>query len=287
MPQKGPTHLSVEQYKVILTATLKAFSELCDREGLRWFIAFGSAIGAVRHGGIIPWDDDIDVYMPREDFQRLLTLENPVGYEILHLSRSSQPLPYTYAKFCDASSTIWEQRKYPCLIGVFIDIFPLDQVPAGEATPIRGHYTKFLVAYKRGIRRTDFGRWWYASVHDKLASIQDILYYRPMRRRSLQRLMALDEDVAAIKGDRYILYDNIYGDAKVVYEKALFEGEPVMADFEGMKVPLPHGNDALLRQIYGDYMTPPPEDKRVSGHHQYFIDTTRRLTMAEVKKLLK
>lgn len=275
------------QYKEILTATLKAFSELCDREGLRWFIAFGSAIGAVRHGGIIPWDDDIDVYMPREDFQRLLALEDPVGYEILHLTRSSQPLPYTYAKFCDASSTIWEQRKYPCLIGVFIDIFPLDQVPAGEATPIRGHYTKLLVAYKRGIRRTGFGRWWHSSFHDKLASIQDILYYRPMRRRSLQRLMALDEDVAAIKGDKYILYDNIYGDAKVVYDKSLFEGDPVMADFEGMKVPLPHGNDALLTQIYGDYMTPPPEDKRVSGHHQYFIDTTRRLTMAEVKKLLK
>ena len=102
------------QYKEILTATLKAFSELCDREGLRGFIAFGSAIGAVRHGGIIPWDDDIDVYMPREDFQRLLALEDPAGYEILHLTRSSQPLPYTYAKFCDASSTIWEQRKYPC-----------------------------------------------------------------------------------------------------------------------------------------------------------------------------
>lgn len=276
-----------DNYNIVLTATLKAFSALCEREGLRWFIAFGSAIGAVRHGGIIPWDDDIDVYMPREDFQRLLALEDPSGYEILHYSRSSQPLPYTYAKFCDANSTIWEQRKYPCLIGVFIDIFPLDQVPAEEASSIRKHYTKLLVAYKRGIRRSSFGRWCHASLHDKLATVQDLLYYRPVRRRSLERLAALDADVASIKGDKYILYDNIYGDAKVVYDKALFEGEPVMADFEDMKVPLPSGNDALLTQIYGDYMTPPPEDKRVSGHHQYFIDTTRRLTMAEVKKLLK
>ncbi|MBQ9184360.1 MAG: LicD family protein [Bacteroidales bacterium] len=275
------------QYKSILIATLKAFAELCDREGLRWYMAFGSAIGAVRHGGIIPWDDDIDVYMPREDFQRMLTLQNPEGYEILHLSRSSQPLPYTYAKFCDASSTIWEQRKYPCLIGVFIDIFPLDQVSAGIATPMRKIYAKTLVAYKRGIRRTTFGQWWHGTIHDKLAAVQDLLYYRPMRRRNKDFLMKVDEDVTCLGGDNYILYDNIYGDSKVVYDKSLFEGEPLMANFEGMKVPLPSGNDTLLTQIYGDYMTPPPEDKRVSGHHHYFMDLDRRLTMADIKELQK
>lgn len=276
-----------DNYNNILIATLRAFSELCDREGLRWYIAFGSAIGAVRHGGIIPWDDDVDVYMPREDFRRLLAVENPQGYEILHLSRSSQPLPYTYAKFCDASSTIWEQRKYPCIIGVFIDVFPLDQVPEEEATAIRMHYTRRLVAYKRSVRRTTFGRWWHASLHDKLATVQDLLYFRPMRRRNLELLLDLDEQVAGIKGDKYILYDNIYGDAKVVYDKALFEGEPLLADFDGMKVPLPPGNDALLKQIYGDYMTPPPEEKRVSGHHHYFMDLGHRLSMAEIKDLQK
>ena len=116
------------QYDLKLKAVLAAFSEFCAREGLRWFISFGSAIGTVRHGGMIPWDDDIDVYMPREDFRKLLSLPDPEGYEIVHLSRSSQPLPYTYAKFCDANSTIWEQRKYPCVIGVFIDVFPLEDM---------------------------------------------------------------------------------------------------------------------------------------------------------------
>ena len=230
-----------------------------------------SAIGAVRHGGIIPWDDDVDVYMPREDFRKFLALQAPDGYDIVHLSRSNQPLPYTYAKFCDAHSIIWEQRKYPCRIGVFIDVFPLDEVPAAEAPALRKVYLQRLVAYKRGIRRTNFGAWWRASLRDKLAAIQDFLYYRPMTSRSRRLLLEADAAAAARKGDRYILYDNIYGDAKVTYDKALFEGEPLKADFEGLSVPLPSGNDRLLTQIYGDYMTPPPPEKRRSLHHHYFV----------------
>lgn len=265
------------QYDLKLKAVLAAFSALCERKGLRWFISFGSAIGTVRHGGMIPWDDDIDVYMPREDFRKLLSLPDPEGYEIVHLSRSSQPLPYTYAKFCDANSTIWEQRKYPCVIGVFIDVFPLDEVPAAQAHELRKAYSERLIAYKRGIRRTSWKQWLHGSLHDKVATVQDFLYYRPFCRRSLRRLMSYDARVAALKGDKYILYDNIYPDAKVVYDKLLFAGEPVMADFDGLKVPLPSGNDAILRQIYGDYMTPPPEDKRVSGHHQYYINLEERV----------
>lgn len=273
--------------KTKLVNTLKAFAYLCDREGLRWYMAFGSAIGAVREGGLIPWDDDIDVYMPREDMQKLLSLSAPDGYELLHLSTVNQPLPYAYAKFCENSSTIWEQRKYPCVIGVFIDIFPLDQVPAAEASALRSAYLRRLVAYKRGIRRTSFGRWWQSSLHDKFATFQDFLYYRPMLPRSRRLLLEADTVAAARRGDRYMLYDNIYGDAKVVYDKALFDGEPLWGEFEGLRVPLPSGNDALLRQIYGDYMTPPPEEKRVSGHHHYFMDLTRRLSVSEIKRMQK
>lgn len=273
-----------ERYREKLLSTFKAFASLCEAKGLRWFLAFGSAIGAVREGGIIPWDDDIDVYMPREDFQKLLSAPSPEGFEILHFSTSPLPLPYTYAKFCDASSTIWEQQKYPCVIGVFIDIFPLDEVWSEEASRRRKAFTMRLVAYKRGIRRTSFANWLRSSLRDKLAAAGDLFCFRPLASRSRRLLLEADAAAASETGDRYIVYDNIYPDAKVIYDKSLFEGEPVEAMFEGMRVPLPNGNDALLRQIYGNYMTPPPKAGRISGHHHFFMDMDRRLDLDDIER---
>lgn len=272
-------------YRQKLTSTLEAFSALCEREGLRWYLAFGSAIGAVRHGGIIPWDDDIDVYMPRPDFEKLLCAKVPVGYEIL-TPRKVSGLPFTYAKFSDTGSSIWEMKKYPFVTGVFIDVFPLDSVREDKAEGLRKTFIKRLIAYKRGVRRTDFASWCHASLHDRLAAVQDLIWYRPLKNRSLSRLLALESALSKEEGDRFIVYDNIYPLGKVLYDKSLFAGTREVT-FEGLKAKLPCGNDALLTQIYGDYMTPPPADKRVSGHHCHFINLEKRLSIPEIKKLLR
>lgn len=272
-------------YRRKIVNTLEAFSSLCEREGFRWFMAFGSAIGAVRHGGIIPWDDDVDVYMPREDFNKLLAAKVPEGFEVLTY-RTTPGLPFSYAKFSDTTSTIWEMKKYPFVTGTFVDVFPLDSVPSDKAQAYRKVFSKRLYAYKKGIRRTDFSSWAASGLHDKLVAIRDIFWYRPLKRLNMARLKTLEEKLSTQSGDKYIVYDNIYSDAKVLYDKELFSGVQV-ADFEGLKVPLPSGNDALLTQIYGDYMTPPPEDKRTSGHQSYYINVEERYSVGEVRKLKK
>lgn len=270
-----------------LIATFKAFAAFCERESLSYYMAYGSAIGTVRHKGMIPWDDDIDVFMPMPDFKRFVGMTAPEGYEIAHLKEEGINYPFTYGKFCDLSSTVWEQRKYPALLGVFVDVFPLYPVPYEKAHELRVEYTKRLVAYKRGMRRHSLSVWMSAGLHDKLAAIQDLLYYRHICRRSKRRLLEYDAFVQKLSGDAYIIYDNFSGDEKVLYRGELFDGPALYGDFEGIKVPLPCGNDALLRQIYGDYMTPPPVEKRASWHHHYFMDLNRRLTLAEAKAAVR
>ena len=273
-----------DKHNLKLIETFKVFDSFCRKEGLTYYMAYGSAIGTVRHQGLIPWDDDIDVFMPMADYKRFVGLSAPEGYETAHLTEEgSVSYPFTYAKFCDGSSTVWEQKKYPCLLGIFIDVFPLYPVPMEQAHELRKKYTKLLTAYKRGIRRHSLRSWLGAGLHDKLAAVQDLLYYRHVLTRSKRRLLDYDAKMSALDGDADIIYDNFSGDEKVLYKASLFDGEPIKGTFEGIEVLLPCGNDALLRQIYGDYMTPPPPEKRVSWHHQYFIDTEKRYDIREIK----
>ena len=116
---------------------LKDFDALCKAHGWRDFIAGGTAVGAIRHKGFIPWDDDIDVCMPREDYQAFLQAADsvlPDQYRLFHMGMEKEYV-LTFAKltlkgtvFLEASN---KERKYES--GIFIDIFPLDKTVADQA----------------------------------------------------------------------------------------------------------------------------------------------------------
>lgn len=286
-------NLTAEQqaaYKTVLLRTLRCFEAFCRREGLPWYMAFGSAIGTVRHGGLIPWDDDIDVYMPRVDYMRFLSfagreldgLEAPC--EIAHLGTSRQS--FSYAKFCDRDSTVVEQWKYPCSYGVFIDVFPLDNVSAVEADARRKAYKAAFLRYKRGFRRPSADDWKASRnrLHDGLAWTVDFLWYRPLNRLYRDRFLALDRSYAGAEGDRRITFDTLSATEKICHDAALFEGSETL-QFEGIDVPVPSGNDAILRQIYGDYMQLPPVEKQVTNHYHAYVCLGRRLSYEEALAL--
>ena len=130
--------LSDREVKQRLLDMMVWFDAFCAEHGLRYSIACGTLLGAMRHGGFIPWDDDIDVAMPREDYERMLALTHPESandktaaaevhgqYEVLHY-RYTKGYYYSFAKIIDTETYLEESYRVEKCLGVFIDIFPHD-----------------------------------------------------------------------------------------------------------------------------------------------------------------
>ncbi len=289
-----------DKRRAILLRTMRDFSRFCDKAGLGWFMAFGAAIGTVRHKGMIPWDDDIDVYMPRPDYERLVAIVNGVAsdsssllhngviqgdegsYSVIGPRVSQDYWPFPYLKFSDNSSIIWEQEKYRCVTGVFVDIFPLDETDGDMARndELKSHYHKVFGKYKRSGRYNDI------TMRNLIPSLLDAVLYRPRAAALKDDFCALDKAMASIHGDHYITWAAISPSRKVCFPKEWAESW-TEADFEGFKVRLPIGNDKILRSIYGDYMQLPPKYERISNHHQFFADFGKRMSVEEIDAAMK
>ena len=267
------------RYREILLRTFRAFSDLCGENGLRWWLAFWSAIGAVRHGGMIPWDDDIDVFMPREDYEKFLALQLP-GYEIVEIRKDARDLPFAYGKFCDASTTLIEQRRYNVVTGVFIDIFPLDDAgPQTEA--VRTAYRSAFTNYVRSFRGHFAAEWLKDLGHGKFrdcaVALQDLIWLRPRRKSIKAQFLSIYKKAASQSGSgAYAVWCTNSEYKGITFPKEWF-ATTVMHPFEDMSVPLPGGNHELLTLLFGDYMTPPPESERNSGHLRYYLNLDKRI----------
>ena len=276
--------LFMQEFREVLLRTLGSFMDFCSRNGLRWYLAYGGAIGAVRHKGMVPWDDDIDVYMPREDYEKLLKMDAfPDGYGILAARRGDYDVPFSYIKYVDRRTSLQEMWKYRVDTGVFVDVFPLDSCD-GDVSAIdafRKKYLKIFQLYKRGTRKYRFEDWkqsWKRlDFHAICVAVIDRCILRYLRYWYRSRFNKMDESLAGSEGDYYVSLGSPYPTFKEIYSKEWFKDTATM-QFDGLEVQLPAGYDSLLRQIYGDYMQMPPEDKRESDHHHYILDLKRKLS---------
>lgn len=287
-----------DRHKEILLRTMRDFMKFCDAAGLDWYLAFGASIGAVRHKGLIPWDDDIDVYMPRPDYERLLTMRGRVReiagdilegeYDLCGPRVSEEDMPFSITKFCDMNSTIWEQERYPSVYGVFIDIFPLDSFDGNIAAAQRfkDEYHSAFRKYRRSFRCHTFRAWGESllegNFHYCSGALLDLLWYRPRRKSLKARFCSMDRALAAGRGDWRITYSAFSPAEKVSFPAGCICGRTLIP-FENMMVPVPSGNDEILRRIYGDYMQMPAKFERISNHGSFFMDFTRRMTITEIR----
>lgn len=276
-------------HKKVLLETFKAFCDFCKKYNLKYVAACGTVLGAVRHGGIIPWDDDIDVYMDRTDYNRFIKLKKELygsSYEILDIEDEGYYL--SFAKFCNKQTTILEHEIYPFVIGVFIDIFPLDHIDISKNNAEKryrqfvsqhSHYTRSLrnisLSYCWSLLRTKQYRGFLGSIYSKVI-FQWILSGKKLKNDFLriQQILSMD------KGPNYIDYTAIK--CRILPNDLLTA--TIDVDFEHMTIKIPKNYDEYLKILYGDWHQLPPEDKRVS-HPQYYVNLEKRLTIEEIRKI--
>ncbi len=254
--------LTLSDIQRISTETLEKFDSICKEHNLRYSIAYGTMLGAVRHGGFIPWDDDADVQMPREDYEKLIALQyEDENYKILHYSYSDSYF-YTFAKMVDKSTELHEPYRGEKGMGVYIDIFPVDYVGDYE--------TEAPKNVEKARKNCKFWEHLGSDIKvNKGLSPKYIakLVFRgtvfPFRKKLLRHYDSAFED---IKESEYcaVLAEGYYKMGECYPVKLWDDLEAY--DFDGIKVLGFKDYDKYLSTVFGDYMTPPPEERRHPCH---------------------
>lgn len=287
---------TLDQYKQKIIEVAKAFDAFCNEYNLRYFGIAGTAIGALRHGGIIPWDDDIDVVMPRPDYERFLELAPKLlskRFDVLNY-RNTPGFPTSFSKICDARTTLIGDSRLRCVVGAFVDIFPLDGLPEFETDVKRKEYFNTLLkdrkvaeAVSRRYSVTDLSHAIYRRDFEMVGHILKSHYYHLMPNevdlfsKWEQKVMRVDYDSAS-----HVAYFGTYRGAKVISPKEWFDYYYYI-NFEDFNIRLPIGIDKYLTQVYGDYMTPPPENNRMLLHSYYYLNLEKRVSYEDAIKELK
>ena len=254
---------------------LKEFMRICAHLDLRYYVVGGTLLGAVRHQGFIPWDDDIDLAMPREDYERFLEKGQSLLSDefFLQTFHTDPEFPANFAKIRDNRTTFIEKSVSGKHIhhGVYIDIFPLDYYPDGCFSRVILELRRFLIkmrisgefTYRRNESLLK------ALVRKRLAAICLRLY--PDLTQTIEKREHLYKSVPP--GRCICNYSGAWGRKEIW--PAEWISESCELTFEGLAVPAPGEYHKMLCHFYGDYMTPPPLEKRVSHHETTIVDLER------------
>ena len=265
------TATELTQLKQLQLNMLRQFVDVCRQLNLRYYLMGGTMLGAVRHGGFIPWDDDIDVGMPRQDYEVFLQKAQSLLPENLFVQtfETDPQYPANFAKIRNSDTTFVETsvKKRRMNHGVYMDIFPLDYYPDEKEKSFENK--KLLLTLR--INRV------YSDVHPKfttrLASLAACVAC-PSVQKALQKREKLFRSVTS--GSRIANHCGAWGKKEIV--PADWYGEGTTLAFEGIPVTVPAQYDKWLTHVYGDYMQLPPEEKRKSHHFLAAFDLAKPYT---------
>jgi lipopolysaccharide cholinephosphotransferase len=253
---------------------LKKIDSICRNENFRYCLAYGSLIGAIRHKGFIPWDDDIDIMMPREDYDKFVKYfvshkKELEPFEIFNKNYNND-YPYMITRISDSRYVLDVDNEKSYGIGLFVDVYPLDGAgnSVAEYTKRKNESSRFaslcFLSTRNSIKRENT-----ASFFKYLLKYPAFIIAKLLGKDYFMRQLDKIEKKCDYENSKYIgcmiwaSDDGVRG----IFPKEWFS-EMIDVEFEGLLFKAPKEYDKVLTHGYGDYMKLPPENKRIA-HHYY------------------
>ena len=247
---------------------LKVFVKICEENDLTYYISGGTYLGAVRHKGFIPWDDDVDIAMPRTDFERFLKMESiiPSDYKLVTYKNTKDYFYYIPKLESDKIKLINRASKNEKVVNSWIDIFPLDGMPNNKVALF---FHKIRLLYLRSMINFSCFDDIVKLNTKKRPLIERVLIFFGKRIKLLRHLNTykylekMDKCLKKYSESSSKVFVNFMGSYKFksIIDKRVY-AEGAKYEFEGLSLNGPKYYDDYLKQIYGDYMTPPNSDDR-------------------------
>lgn len=260
---------TLDKLKKIEVEILDEIDRICEKHGLKYYLAYGTLIGAIRHKGFIPWDDDIDLWMLREDYEKFAEIApKELGEKFFYQDWHTEPdYPYNFAKVRMNGTSFNEDLTEHLNIhqGVWIDLFPIDKENP-DATD-----EEILKFHDKATRIRTFieAPAMYKNQSNPVKKIILFILFKLISRKKLhEKLYKLETEFNNTDSE---IYSFRMDDCVARFRLSDF-GDGIKVDFEGKQYYAPINYDSMLRNQYGDYMQMPPVEKRISNHNSKNID---------------
>lgn len=258
--------INIEKQRQIQLNILKSIDSFCKEKSINYSLAFGTLIGAVRHRGYIPWDDDIDIMMTRENYEKFRSLYISAEYPLVDL-KNDETHPVPMGKVYDTNTYFYYRKSIKRKYGLFIDVFPFDTVPENADERI-----SWLKLIKKYIRYNTYKNNAFSyiitlsTLKEKLwATVIKIFSNRSLIHKKLEGLYMKyqnsESNYLSVPAVMVMTKEN----QSKLFPKSLFE-QYTSIEFEGIQFQCIKDYDTFLNIYYGNYMELPPVEQQVGKH---------------------
>ena len=251
--------IEINELKQIQLYIMDFIHDICEKNEIKYWLEFGSLIGAVRHKGYIPWDDDIDIGMLREDYIKFCTVcKDPDNRYVLHNVDNDNHYNFLFGKVYD-TRTVEKDGNAMEETCVNVDIFVFDDIPGDKIQQKkmfnkRDYYRKLNNIQTKDFHKKNIIKTMVAAILKGILNIWPKNYFLKKFQTKMMK-----------NNGKEIYAANLCGYSRYIFEKADVE-KTLLVPFEDRKYRIPEGYDRMLTTCFGNYMKLPPEDKRVPAH---------------------